>query len=69
MSPGTGWKPFQITAQGYEELVPQLRRLDLEKFRHEHRARFVPDRIVVDETLHGSGTHLDWIKKAHQKYP
>ena len=68
MSPGAGWEPFQVTQEEYDALVTELRRADLRKLRREDRARFVPDTIIVDETLHGASSHVDWIRKVSQKY-
>ena len=69
MSPGAVWDPFEVTPEEYQELLVHLSHADLEELRRQHRARFVPDRVIVDETLHESPTHLDWIRNVHRKYP
>ena len=69
MSPGTGWEPFQITVQEYEELLGHLCRMDLAQVRRQDRARFVPDSIIVDETLGECLTHFEWLRQVRQKYP
>ena len=69
MSPGTGWKPFRITRQEYDELVRHLRAMDLKALRRRRRARYVPARIVVDEALGTCRTQLDWLRRVREKYP
>ena len=69
MSPGTGWEPFQVTTQEYEELLEHLRGMDLDQVQDQDRARFVPDRILLDETLWDCTTHHEWLRQVHQKYP
>jgi hypothetical protein len=68
MSPGASWTPFEITEEGYEALVSALVSLDLEKLRRRGAIRFVPDRVIIDESLHNERTHISWVKGVSDKY-
>lgn len=67
MSPGTAWKPFEISEEEYNELVQALLQLDVEQAKQKHPyVRF--ERVIVDPELHICTDHLDWLQRIIQKY-
>ena len=68
MSPGTSWTSFAIAEEKYEALVSALVSLDLKKLRRRGTIRFVPDRIIIDESLHNERTHISWVKRVSDNY-
>ena len=68
MSPGTSWTPFKITEEEYEALVSTLLLVDLKKLRRRSTIRFVPDKIIIDDSLHNERTHLSWVKRVSDRY-
>lgn len=68
MSPGTSWEPFEISKEEYNELVSELLALDLEVLKKEDRIRFIPGKIMVDESLHDSPNFFLWLQRVKKKY-
>ena len=68
MGPGTSWTPFEITEEEYEALVSTLLLVDLKKLRRRSTIRFVPDKIIIDDSLHNERTHLSWVKRVSDRY-
>lgn len=67
MSPGTTWKPFEITEEEYKELVKELLEVDLSSIRANHPYIYF-NRIIVDEELNQYTDHISWLKESHSKY-
>jgi hypothetical protein len=68
MSPGTSWKPFEISKEEYNELVAELLALDLDALKKEDRIRFIPEKIIADESLHDSPVFFLWLQRVKKKY-
>lgn len=69
MSPSAKWEAFQVSEVEYAELVSLLIGTDIEALRQEDGPRYVPQRMIVDESLTDSSCHLDWIRRRADKYP
>jgi hypothetical protein len=67
MSPGTKWKPFQITAEEYAELVDYLVHLNTDEARAAHPYVYAK-MIIVDEDFHQCADFVTWVKETSEKY-
>jgi hypothetical protein len=66
MGPGATWKPFTLTDEEYAELVQHLVSLDLDEARQ--HARFIPDALRDDTSLHSCRNVGSWLRAAKMKY-
>jgi hypothetical protein len=67
MSPGTAWKPFEISEEEYNELVQALLQLDVEQAKQKH-PYVCFERVIFDPELNICTNHLDWLQRVNQKY-
>jgi hypothetical protein len=67
MSPGTKWKPFQVTEQEYVELVNYLLHLNVDEARKQHPYLYAKS-IITDEQFHHCRDYLSWLQATSDKY-
>jgi hypothetical protein len=66
MSPGASWKPFVLQETEYGQLVQALQSLNLQEAKK--KARFVPDSLRTDVSLHRSKHLSSWLRAVKAKY-
>jgi hypothetical protein len=67
MSPGTEWKPFEITEAEYTELVNVFLAANLDELKQDHPYAYF-DRVIVDEELQHCKDYDEWLTQVTQKY-